>query len=244
MAYAEKLDQAIEGLYTAFEGYRLPKHTNPCPCCHSAEDELILQAQPLRELDPDHLWKYSMDALLVWGDEAVFKHFLPRIFELLATLPNPSLQLIDQEIMFSKFRHGNWRAWPDEEQAAVEGYLHSVWHEVLGDPPAEERYSDLESWICSIGQCEDDLSSYLHEWIEDERQSASLALSCLLLTSAVARTSRNGRNAFCSGRDDQYAQLQKWVKSPAVIEKLRNAAVRCTDSALAEEFAAARSMCS
>ena len=244
MAYADKLDQAIEGLYTAFEGYRLPKHTNPCPCCHSAEDELILQAQPLRELDPDHLWKYSMDALLVWGDEAVFKHFLPRIFELLATLPDPSLQLIDQEIMFRKFRHGNWRAWPDEEQAAVEGYLHSVWHEVLGDPPAEERYSDLESWICSIGQCEDYLSSYLHEWIEDERQSASLALSCLLLTSAVARTSRNGRNAFWSGRDDQYAQLQKWVKSPAVIEKLRNAAVRCTDSTLAEEFAAARSMCS
>ena len=244
MAYADKLDQAIEGLYTAFEGYRLPKHTNPCPCCHSAEDELILQAQPLRELDPDHLWKYSMDALLVWGDEAVFKHFLPRIFELLATLPDPSLQLIDQEIMFRKFRHGNWRAWPDEEQAAVEGYLHSVWHEVLGDPPAEERYSDLESWICSIGQCEDDLSSYLHEWIEDERQSASFALSCLLLTSAVARTSRNGRNAFWSGRDDQYAQLQKWVKSPAVIEKLRNAAVRCTDSTLAEEFAAARSMCS
>ena len=124
-----------------------------------------------------------------------------------------------KEMMFSKFRYGNWRTWPDKEQAAVEAYLHSVWHEVLGDPPTEKSYSYLESWICSIGQCEDDLSSYLDEWIEDERQSASLALSWLLLTSAVALTSKNGRNAFWSGRDDQYAQLRKWVKSPAVIGK-------------------------
>jgi hypothetical protein len=244
MAYANKLDQAIEGLYVAFEGYRLPKHTNPCPCCHTAEDELILHAQPLRELDPDHLWQYSGDALMTWGDEAVFKHFLPRMFELLATLPECPPRLVNREIVFSKFRHGNWRAWPEEEQAAVERYLHSVWHEVLGVPPAEESYSDLESWICSIGQCEDDLSSYLHEWVEDERQSASFALCWLLLTSAVARTGRNGRNEFWRGRDDQYAQLQKWVKSPAVIEKLTNAEVRCTDSTLADEFAAARSICS
>lgn len=244
MAHANNLEEAIEGLYTAFEGYPLPKFTDPCMHCHCFEDELKVHAQPLRELDLENLRDYAVDALLVWGDEAVFKHFLPRIFELLATIPDPSLQLIDREIMFSKFRHGNWRAWPEEEQAAVEGYLHSVWHEVLGDPPAEESYSDLESWICSIGQCEDDLSSYLHDWIEDERQSASLALSWLLLTSAVARTGKNGRNAFWQGRDDQYAQLQKWVKSPAVIERLENAEKSCAGSELANEFAAARAMCS
>jgi hypothetical protein len=244
MNSSRSLENAIEGLYRAFASYPLPKYTDPCLHCHTLDDESKLHAQPLRELDLDHSRHYAVDALLVWGDETVFKHFLPRIFELLATLPDPSLQLIDREIMFSKFRHGHWRAWPEEEQAAVEGYLHSVWHEVLGDPPSEESCSDLESWICSIAQCEDDLSSYLHEWIEDERQSASLALSSLLLTSAVARTSKHGRNAFWKGRDDQYAQLQKWVKSPAVIEKLEVAEKGCADSELAKEFAAARSMCS
>lgn len=242
MAYANNLDQAIEGLYTAFEGYPLPRFTNPCPCCHSAEVELKLHARPLRDLDADHLRDYAVDAILTWGGEAVFKHFLPRIFELLVTLPDPCRQLIDREIVFSKFRYGNWQAWPEAEQAAVEGFLHSVWYEVLGDPPGEESYSDLESWICSIGQCEDDLSSYLHEWIEDERQSASLALSRLLLTSAVARTKKHGRNEFWRG--DQYAQLQKWVKSPAVIEKLEKAEASCAGSELANEFAAARAMCS
>jgi hypothetical protein len=244
MNRSEALEEAIEGLYRAFSIYPLPKYTDPCLHCHSLDDESKLHDQPLRDLDLDHLRDYAVDALLVWGDEAVFKHFLPRIFELVATLPEPSLQLIDLEILFSKFRYGNWRTWPDDEQAAVERFLHSVWHEVLGDPPTEESYSDLESWICSIGQCEDDLSSYLHEWIEDERQSASLALSWLLLTSAVARTAKNGRNAFWDGRDNQYSQLQEWVKSPAVIQKLKVAEEGCADTELANEFAAARAMCS
>lgn len=244
MDCSKALENAIEELYRVFSRYPLPKYTDPCLHCHTLDNELKLHAQPLRDLDLDHLRDYAVDALMVWGDETVFRHFLPRIFEILVRSPDASFELIDPEIMFSKFRHGHWRSWPEEEQAAVEDFLHALWRDILGNPPIEESYEDIESWICSIGQCEDDLSSYLREWIEDKRQSATLALTSLLLTSAVVLTKKAGRNDFWGGRDAQYAQLQEWVKSPAVIEKLEHAEAGCADSGLASEFAAARAMCS
>jgi hypothetical protein len=62
------LRNAIEGLYTAFSDYPLPKFTDPCLHCHSLEDEAKLRSAPLREIDSDHLRDYAVDALLVWGE--------------------------------------------------------------------------------------------------------------------------------------------------------------------------------
>jgi hypothetical protein len=244
MAYANNLDQAIEGFYSAFAGYPLPKFTDPCMHCHSFEEELKVHAQPLRELDLEHLRDYAVDALNVWGDLDVFKHFLPRIFDLVANLPDPSSSLIDTEIQFGKLRHGDLRTWPKAEQNAVESFLHAVWKGVLNDPPLDDSYADVECWICSIGQCEEALGPYLREWIEDERQSAILALSSFLRTSAILREGRTGWNAFWKGREAQYMQLQEWARSSAVIAKLRNAETRFRGSEIAAELALARAICS
>lgn len=226
MECSSNLRKAIEGLYTAFSSYPLPSFTDPCLHCHSLDDEAKLHAAPLREIDSDHLRDYAVDALLVWGDVPLFKHFLPRIFELFVMTPDPAIVFADPEIMFSKFRHGAWRTWPREEQLAIEAFLCQLWDEVLGETPEDGAFTDVESWLCSIGQCEDDLDPYLHQWLEDERLSACLALSSFLLTSAVARIGTTGRNAFWQGRDVQYTQVQQWAKSPAVIGKMRLAEAR------------------
>jgi hypothetical protein len=236
------LRNAIEGLYTAFSDYPLPKFTDPCLHCHSLEDEAKLRSAPLREIDSDHLRDYAVDALLVWGDVPVFKHFLPRIFELFVSTPDPAIVFADPEIMFSKFRHAAWRTWPAGEQSAVEAFLQRVWEEVLGEPTEDGRFSDVESWLCSIAQCEEDLDPYLQRWIEGERLSACLALSSFLLTSAVARTGTRGRNPFWEGCDTQYAQLQRWARTTAVADKMRLAEIRWGGTDAANEFAMARSI--
>ncbi len=120
------------------------------------------------------------------------------------TTADPYLDLCDPEIMFSKFKHGQWRTWPQSEQAAIESFLHALWAEVLRDPPEQASFVDVESWLCSLGQSEDDLSPYLSQWIDDERQPACLALSALLIGSAVAVPGKQGRNAFWDQRDEQY----------------------------------------
>ncbi len=243
MKISPELQSAIDGLYQTFSHYPLPKFTDPCLHCHSLEDEAKLHAKPLRELDDEDLRDYMCDALTVWGDVNTFKHFLPRLFELYVSTPNANYKLIDPEIMFNKFRYGNWRTWPLEEQAAVERFLHVLWKEILSDPPSESEIDDMETWICTIAQCEDDLNPYLREWIEDNRVSANLALSALLLTSALVRTENTGRNAFWETRDDQYAQLKQWARSEAVAKKLLAAENGTDDPELASEFAAARSIC-
>jgi hypothetical protein len=62
------------------------------------------------------------------------------------------------------------------------------------------------------------------------------------LQSAVTLTRDGGRNGFWDFRDDQYAQLKKWVHSDAVAQKLDLAAQRWANTEYHDEFVAARSM--
>jgi len=102
--------------------------------------------------------------------------------------------------------------------------------------------------------------------MEDERLSATWALSSLILGSTIAYTgtdrsmpvyeddddtdSRDAkikewfslpqRNAFWDECNTQYAALQEWARSPAAIEKLHRAEISCGSSEMAREFALAQ----
>jgi hypothetical protein len=233
------IKEAIEGLYRAFSTYTLPTYTDPCLHCHTADDEAKLHSAPLRQLGVAELQDYAADALLDWGGVNDFKHFLPRIFELYVTLKDPGLELIDPEILFSKFRYGQWRMWPPHERDAVRTFLHALWAEVLSDPPEVGSYMDVESWLCTVAQAEDDLSPYFSQWIEDSRMSASFALSSLLLCGGVMGASSTVRNAFWENREEQYTQIRKWMMTPQVSQKLEQARVASDDPTSMDEFEAA-----
>jgi hypothetical protein len=214
---------AVEGLYAAFAEYRLPEWTDPCLHCHSEGEERQLHAKPLRELDAEELRSYVGDALLVWGDAAVFKHFLPRILEIFVTSPRPTLDLQDPEMIFSKFRYGNWLNWPDPEQTAVRAFFHAFWKAVLADPPPGADYLDMESWLCSIAQAEEGLDPYLRVWLEDVNASACVALGQFICDSGVIHRHETGRNPFWQGRESQYKQVRDWIRSEAAMNKLARA---------------------
>jgi hypothetical protein len=93
------LRAAVEGLYAAFAAYPLREDTNACACCHSTENEKRLHRKQLRQIGPDDLQQYANDALLVWGDVSDFKHFLPRIFELMMA---HGAEFVDPQAVFKK----------------------------------------------------------------------------------------------------------------------------------------------
>ena len=99
----------------------------------------------------------------------------------------------------------------------------------------------MESWVCTIAQAEDDLEPYLSEWLDIETLPAYLALSSLLLTSAVALQENSGKEAFWDKREPQYEQLKQWIRSAAVRRKLKSAEARWGQK-YGQEFGAARSM--
>lgn len=264
MSCPKILQEAIEGLYVVFAGYLLPADTMPCDCCHPPDSDALLHAEPLRRLQWTNLSDYSTHAMTVWGDLACYKHFLPRIFELLLTDSDWRRGTPDPESVFRTFRYGDWRTWPEEEQTAIEKTLQAIWETVRSNPPIEGGYIDVDQWLCCISQCEDDLGPYLDQWMEDERLSAAWALSSLILGSTIAYTDTNTnheppvwegeesrakieewsklphRGASWKNCDAQYAQLQKLVKSPATLEKLRRAETSCGKSEMEREFRTAQ----
>lgn len=95
----KQLDEAIENLYTTFRRYRLHGKIDGCPCCVGDADNRLIRSNPLRQLDPSDLLRYAAKAITTWGSSYDFRHFLPRIFELIVLSPD---SFLDQEIVIGK----------------------------------------------------------------------------------------------------------------------------------------------
>ncbi|HVU45920.1 MAG TPA: hypothetical protein VHD85_07340 [Terracidiphilus sp.] len=130
------------------------------------------------------------------------------------------------------------------------------------NPPIEAGYIDVDQWLCCINQCEDDLTPYLDQWMADERLSAAWALSSLILASEIAYTNANTKHdpPVWEGEESrakveewskqshrgafwkhiQYAQLEAWINSPAVLDKLCRAAMNCRHSEMESELRTAQ----
>ncbi|HKF47965.1 MAG TPA: hypothetical protein VKB38_11460 [Terracidiphilus sp.] len=244
---------AIDGLYATFSTYELREFTDPCMHCHTLEDEAKVHAKPLRELTPEDLRQYSEDALLVWGDERDFRHFLPRICELFCRCDlyngdtGDGYFLFSPHILFTKFRHGNWRTWPTNEREAVQRFLSAIWANFLGDPPDEdaspEPFPNAEDVVCSIAQCEDDLSRYLEEWIVDRRVSSAVALVRFIEVSEMCTHRVPVTESFWGQRGTQYLQIQNWLCSAEVEQKLLKAEQESEGTELAAKLKSARFAC-
>jgi hypothetical protein len=123
-----KLQQAVEKLYSVFASYPLNPRMEGSPLY---SDLLVwnrtLAARPLRALSIDHLGIFYFKVMSTWGNVNDFRHFLPRIFELLATLNTGW----EEWIALDKLRYGHWETWPEAEQNAVNDYLLALWIEIL-----------------------------------------------------------------------------------------------------------------
>jgi hypothetical protein len=215
-----ELRVAIENLYVAFAPYPLRDDTNPCPCCHSPEDEKQLHRASLRNLSTEHLQQYATDALLVWGSEPDFKHFLPRIFEL--EVAN-GWEWVDPEVIFNKLRHGEWRYWPEAEQRAIEQFFAALWACILDGQPHQDYGWEIEGWLCGIAQAVGDLSPYLEAWTVMETKNASLSLASFIVwTDFADPNSRPG--AYWEERAELYAEVGAWVRGDVVREKMKTIA--------------------
>src|SRR5215831_14047842 len=117
MLQTPELSQAIEGLYRVFKRYGLRSSTDACSCHHSAEEERRIHRGPLNSLSHEDLQQYAMDAIYTWGTGDDFKHFIPRIFELLTqqephhgrSFPDAASVLC--RLSYDSWCSSHWRTW-------------------------------------------------------------------------------------------------------------------------------------
>jgi hypothetical protein len=109
-----------------------------CPCCVSDGDKEKLHTKELRLLEESDISKYAFKALTTWGDTDDFKHYLPRIFELLST----TNFAVDTFVVLRKLNYAHWTTWPDAEQKSIHIFLLAWWKDII-----ENRYFDQEAFI-------------------------------------------------------------------------------------------------
>ncbi len=200
-AFEEKqkvLQTAIENLYAAFASYPLRAPVEGCPCCVKEDDIKRLQSKPLRQLEEDDLSRYSFKAMTTWGDEDDFKHFLPRILELLATGYSVGF---GADFLPNKLNCAQWQSWPEDEKNAVQNFLLALWKFVLA---GGETGDSANNWIDAISKVVDDVTPFLRAW---EENSSTEAYEILL--------------EFCAGYDmsPSAPQVQSWLRSDELLQR-------------------------
>jgi hypothetical protein len=214
------LDRAITQLYSTFSRYSADQLSG-CPHCVADTDSRRLATTSLKSLSPNDLAHYSFKAMTTWGSEDDFKHFLPRLFEIVA---REGEDFTDAEIVLAKLAYGKWRSWPRDEQAAIEDFFHALWLDVLSRHP---HPLSADSCLCAIAGSVQDMSFYLDAWSAATPLPAMMHLAEFVVgnASGLAGTKSGVRlaNAFWSDRPVQAKQVWDWLRAPARAEQLERA---------------------
>lgn len=218
------LTEAIQHLYDVFRGYEPGTLHESCTCgCITREQIEALRSKELRKLTADELSYYSFKAITTFGKVRDYKHFLPRLCELIATESYPHNTEI---VLAGKLEYANFINWPDNERAAVEQYLYALWDDLLHHWPYHTQVDDV---LCNIALILGSPAGALDSWsaLLPTQRSARLHLADWL---SGGPGSENQPPPFWAEAGDGWAQVVAWQKSPAVASVMESALVEWADT--------------
>lgn len=126
------LARAVEQVYAAFAGERPDTLADACPCCVEPEEVRALLATSLRELTAAALERYAGKAMTTWGTAGDYRHFLPRILELVALGQADGSHGLSWLVIAGRLSlAGGERPWSASESAALRGYFAASWQAAL-----------------------------------------------------------------------------------------------------------------
>ena len=205
-----ELNEAIERLYSTFGSYPLRDRIDSCPCCRGPRETRHLHTKLLRDLTAEDLGLYAFRAMTTVGDADDFRHFLPRIFELLLCAEFP----VDKEVVLSKLTYAKWTEWPTGEIEAVRAYLTELWIWARRQPPDPYPYvpAEIGSWLCAIARAEQDIEPYLEAWTDDRVPAAQGNFVRFIADEREALEEADSPGAFWEDATAQWQQVKGWVK--------------------------------
>jgi hypothetical protein len=218
----QSLPTAIENLYRAFRAYRLPPHVNGCPHCVNEADHALLHAAPLPELTSKHLGRYAFKAISTWGGDNEFRHFLPRLFELMVTDDEfPT----EPEVLVGKLVYAAWQTWPHAEQEAVRQFFQAWWDATIASFALRQRAITASTAIRSIATAEQDITWYLGRWTAPPITAKRRHLAAFINEygwSQLPKRLRNKDSRLVESKLQR--QFDDWLLSPPVRSCLEEAA--------------------
>lgn len=208
--FTPTLNIAIKNLYKVFSHYPHEK-IEGCPCCVKKDDNKKLISKPLKELTPADLSKYAFKALTTWGDENNFKHFLPRIFELIARHE----LITDSEVVFGKLDYANWQSWSKKEQDAIKEFFRELVKYAI-EFDKEKAYITAEC-ISAIAVAVEDITPYLALWQKNPTRNKIITLHYFIIDDEFG-----SMNPWLAGLPEKRKQIVSWLTDPKTIEYFEN----------------------
>lgn len=230
------LRAAIARLYAVFERYPSDHRGPACPHCVGEPERARLHATPLAALSWDDFGRYATKAVTTWGDADAFRHFLPRLLELVAcgeALPARPGRFSDDEAPFDveltlgKLDLAGLAAWPLREREAVEAFMRARLRFLLGEPPGRPTPGN---WVLQAACSGVALTPLLDEWAADSRAQAALHLAAWVHERLPQLASGGLRSAFLESGGTALRCVTAWVRAQG--EWLMAATERCPAPAL------------
>jgi len=212
-----ELQEAIKLLYVAFRRYPL----NPTMVGSPLYSELptwnrSLAVRPLRQLSEDDLSIFYFKAMTTWGSVDDFRHFLPRIFEVLTTLPLGW----EEWVALDKLNYSQWRTWPEPEQTAVEAYLLAFWNELLTTLD-ESADAFCGHYFAAIANVYPNVNELLRRW-EQAPSVGLIRLGCYAHDNYYDLRKKKRLSAF-DQRTDLAPAVLAWLATDTMLAQLESA---------------------
>lgn len=225
--------EIIEKLYRIFNGYV----SNSLDMFSPLNDQeamakwiKILRTKPLRELQDEDLQYYAFKAMTTWGEVDAFKHYLPRILELISRLEWTGMHV---EIVFGKLAYGHWKTWPQKEQEVINSFCTAFWQNLVEteNPLADSQISAHLRGFLEAGI---NLPPLLATWLKASSETAVCRL-CHFIEEEKYNILKRGRFGWSKEHQQEHgAVLQQWIRSDEMKKHLSDSFFRYADTASAE----------
>ena len=161
----------------------------------------------LSALTGEDLSLFVSKVCYTWGDIDDFKHFLPRIFELIAGYDE---EPIEAWVAFDKLNYCDWKNWKAVEFKAVLDYLQSFWLQLINDSTeaANWKFPELFASIAKVHIHPDWL---LKKW-EESDSFASVIHYCDFIDVNSLELLRRKRVREFKDRPDLSGMFIDWSK--------------------------------
>ena len=174
----------------------------------SDEEKRHLLKHKLRELEADEIGNYAADVFLTVGSLDDFKYFLPRILELSV---NERFSWPDPEVVFGKLKLADWENWPEDERTAILELINKKFSGLLED--SESDGSDVDKWVCALGRCVSDITSYLNQLLGEASKDRLLSF---VEWNISALTENKLDNAFWEDAPVNAQRLLEWLNQDRI----------------------------
>src|SRR5690606_30122155 len=130
------------------------------------------------ELPAAALKRFSERAMTTWGTRDEFKHFLPRMLEIVAT----EADWLDPNYIFGKIAYSGfspvdeavpYRPWPEHDQRAVTAYATAVWNGPALSAHDAGEWPSLYTCLQAFGLAFDDNGPFLDTWAASTNPGAA-----------------------------------------------------------------------